>query len=56
MTWGRGVKRPERDVDVYSPSGAKVKNEGRYRPTSSHHEGLQGVDRANFTLNFLSKK
>ena len=58
LTWGGGggFKRPEREVDLHSPSCAKVTNEGSYRPTSSHRESLQGLDRASFTFNFLSRK
>jgi hypothetical protein len=53
---GGRVERPEREADVYSPSSAKVKHDGSYRPTFSHREGLQVVDRATFTFNFLRKK
>jgi hypothetical protein len=42
LRWG--VKQPKREVDVHSQSGAKVKKEGSYRPTSSHRESLQGVE------------
>jgi hypothetical protein len=53
---GGGVKRPERVFDVYSPSGAKVKNEWSYRLTFSHRKCLHSVYRATFTSNFLSRK
>lgn len=53
---GGGVKWPDREVDIYPPSGAKSKNDGSYRPTSGLREGLQGVGRATFNFNFLTRK
>jgi hypothetical protein len=50
----QGVKRPGHDVDHPPPRNAKVKNEGRCRPTSTPPVHLWGVDMQNFTYIPLS--